>query len=225
MQKNYNLPCTGVYKPPGGVEANTAFRSGSKTQACGREPSQTASVLLPSLPRRDIIGAQPFKVCKMFQDSEDWVLQVRRQDTGTDGKAPGVMWCQDPGSQSWTGCSPSRRRGPKRCSTFLMDPGRLPVGGGVESYLGISSSPPIPCLWQEGSLHFQREEEEGPTRCPMSTTAASLATCCQYQLRPWVLPDQPLDPGLRNWLLWAYLGPLQWLACMRAKLLQLCLTL
>ena len=60
-----------------------------------------------------------------------------------------------------------------------------------------------------------------PTECQSCFPGHLLS----YQLRPWVLPDQPLDPGLRNWLLWAYLSPLQWLACMPAKLLQLCLTL
>ena len=192
MQKNYNLPCTGVYKPPGGVQANMAFSVGSKTQAHGREPSQKASCSTSPSTQGDITGAQPFKVCKVFllvclygqqSPTHAGAGTVRAgcsrsgdQDASAGGEAPGMCY-QDQGSQPWAGCSPPSRRGPKRCPTILMDPGRLPEGGGVESHLGIPSSPPIPCLRREGNLHFEREEEERPIRSPLSARASSLATC------------------------------------------------
>lgn len=142
--------------------------------------------LLPPPPQGDVTGARPFKVCTVFllvclygQQSPTHAgagtVRAGCSRSG-DREAPG-MYRQVPGSQPWAGCSPPSRRGPKRCPTIPMDPGRLPEGGGVESHLGIPSSPPIPCLRREGNLHFEREEEERPIRSPLNTRASSLATC------------------------------------------------
>lgn len=66
MQKNYSLPCTGVYRPLGGVRANVAFNADSKTWSCGGDPQPDgpSSPALP--PQGDIIGAEPLKVCKVL---------------------------------------------------------------------------------------------------------------------------------------------------------------
>lgn len=101
--------------------------------------------LLPPPPQGDVTGAQPFKVCTVFllvclygqqSPTHAGAGTVRAgcsrsgdREAGADGEAPG-MCHQDQESQPWAGCSPPSRRGPKRCPTILMDPGRLPEGGG-----------------------------------------------------------------------------------------------
>lgn len=134
MQKNYSLPCTGVYRPLGGVRANVAFNAGSKTWACGGDPQPDgpSSPALP--PQGDIVSAKPLKVCKVFLRCvymdrapptlvRGWVLTLGHLQTSS-----GVVDSQDQGSQSWTCCG---RGASKRCPGIPTDPGRLPGGGGV----------------------------------------------------------------------------------------------
>lgn len=97
MQKNYSLPCTGVYRPLGGVRANVAFNAGSKTWACGGDPQPDgpSSPTLP--PQGDIISAEPLKVCKVF------LLRVYMNGAPLTLARGWVLWIGTPTDQFWGG--------------------------------------------------------------------------------------------------------------------------
>lgn len=134
MQKNYSLPCTGVYRPLGGVRANVAFNADSKTWACGGDPQPDgpSSPALP--PQGDIMSAEPLKVCTVFllrvsMDGAPPIL-VRAGCSGLGHlrTSAGVADYQDQGSHCWTCFG---RGASKRCPSIPMGPGRLPERGGV----------------------------------------------------------------------------------------------
>lgn len=64
MQKNYSLPCTGVYRPLGGVRANVAFNAGSKTWACGGDPQPDGPSSSALHPRETLLVQSPLKFAK-----------------------------------------------------------------------------------------------------------------------------------------------------------------